>query len=331
MNQQLSFGDIEYSNRRRTTRRVKFLATMDGIIPWKQCIAMIQLYYYNNTRGRKPKDIEVMLRMYLMQDWFHLSDEGIEEAIYDNYAMRRFLGINFSEEQVPDATALCNFRQLLEINKIGKKIFDDVKKLLDSQDLMMHVGSIVDATIIEVSGSTKNRKGKRDPEMHQTKKGGQWHFGMKAHIGVDAGTGYVHTVTGTAVNVHDIAETHKLVREDGHVCYGDSGYIGAEKREEFQEDEHLRKIEFRTNVRPSSIKTPKNYEDINWDKEIESRKSSVCIKVDHPFQVVKKQFGFVKVVYRSIEKNMNRLYVLFASVNLVLCARAGRTEDFLRA
>lgn len=331
MNQQLSFGDIEYSNRRKITRREKFLAIMDAIIPWNQWVAMIRPYYYNNTRGRKPWDIEIMLRMYLMQDWFHLSDEGIEDAIYDSYAMRSFLSLNFNEQQVPDATTLCNFRQLLKTHKIGKKIFDDVKERLDSQGLMMHGGSIVDATIIEAPSSTKNRQGKRDPEMHQTKKGGQWHFGMKAHIGVDAGTGYVHTVTGTAANVHDIEETHKLVREDDQVCYGDSGYIGAEKRKEFQEDEHLREIEFRANVRPSSIKTPATYEGINWDKEIENRKSSVRSKVEHPFQILKKLFGFTKVVYRGIEKNLNRLYVLFASVNLLLCARAGRTEDFVRA
>ena len=163
---QQTFGDIEYSNRRRTTRREKFLAIMDAIIPWAEWIAMIQPYYYANTRGRKPKDIEVMLRMYLMQDWFNLSDEGIEEAIYDSYAMRRFLGINFSEEQVPDATTLLNFRHLLEQHRLGKKIFDDVKSRLDSQGLMMHGGTIVDATIIEAPSSTKNREGKRDQEMH---------------------------------------------------------------------------------------------------------------------------------------------------------------------
>ena len=328
---QQTFGDIEYSNRRRITRREKFLAIMDAIIPWAEWIAMIQPYYYANTRGRKPKDIEVMLRMYLMQDWFNLSDEDIEEAIYDSYAMRRFLGINFSEEQVPDATTLLNFRHLLEQHRLGKKIFDDVKSRLDSQGLMMHGGTIVDATIIEAPSSTKNREGKRDPEMHQTKKGGKWHFGMKIHAGVDAGSGYVHTVTGTAANVHDIEETHKLMREDDQVGYGDSGYIGVEKREEFRSDEHLREIDFRTNVRPSSIQLTPAYEGVNWDKEIEKSKSSVRCKVEHIFLIVKKQFGYAKVVYRGLEKNLNRFHVLFACANLLLCARAGRTADFVRA
>lgn len=154
---------------------------------------------------------------------------------------------------------------------------------------------------------------------------------MKIHAGVDAGSGYVHTVTGTAANVHDIEETHKLMREDDQVGYGDSGYIGVEKREEFRSDEHLREIDFRTNVRPSSIQLTPAYEGVNWDKEIEKSKSSVRCKVEHIFLIVKKQFGYAKVVYRGLEKNLNRFHVLFACANLLLCARAGRTADFVRA
>ncbi len=330
MNQQQTFADIEYSHRRRTTRREEFLNTMDAIVPWAQWVEIIRPYYYNNTRGRKPKDIEVMLRMYLMQNWFHLSEEGIEDAIYDSYAMRKFLGIHFTDEQVPDSTTLDHFRNLLETHKLGKQIFEDVTNRLDKQGLIMHGGTIVDATIIEAPSSTKNREGKRDPEMHQTKKGGQWHFGMKIHAGVDAGTGYAHTITGTAANVHDIEETPKLIREDDEVVYGDSAYLGAEKREEIQQDEHLQQVEFRANKRPSSNKTPETYEGINWDKQIEKQKSAVRSKVEHIFLLVKKQFGYAKVAYRGIEKNLNRCYVLFASANLLLCARAGRTEDFCR-
>ena len=331
MKQQLSFGDIEYSNRRRMTKREQFLISMDAIIPWKHWIAMIQPYYYTNTRGRKPKDIEIMLRMYLMQTWFNLSDEGIEEAIYDSYAMRRFLGINFSEEQVPDATTLLKFRHLLETHLIGKKIFDDIASRLHKTGLMLRGGSIVDATIIEAPSSTKNQESKRDPEMHQTKKGGQWHFGMKIHAGVDAATGYAHNVTGTAANVHDVTETAKLLREDDEVVYSDSGYLGAEKREEIQEDKHLKQVEFRINNRPSSNKVPEEYEGINWDKQIEKQKSAVRCKVEHIFLIVKRQFGYAKTVYRGIAKNLNRFHILFASANLVLCARAGRTADFCRA
>ena len=211
---QQSFCDIEYSNRRRKTKREEFLDSMNEIIPWDQWIEFIRPYYYSNKRGRRPKDIEVMLRMYLMQNWFNLSDEGIEEAIYDSYAMRSFLGINFIDEQVPDATTLLKFRHLLEKHHIGEKIFKDVSDRLEKAGLIMHGGSIVDATIIAAPSSTKNKEGKRDPEMHQTKKGNQWYHGMKVHAGVDAGSGYVHTITGTAANVHDIDETVNLLRED---------------------------------------------------------------------------------------------------------------------
>ena len=300
---QQSFCDIEYSNRRRKTKREEFLDSMNEIIPWDQWIEFIRPYYYSNKRGRRPKDIEVMLRMYLMQNWFNLSDEGIEEAIYDSYAMRSFLGINFIDEQVPDATTLLKFRHLLEKHHIGEKIFKDVSDRLEKAGLIMHGGSIVDATIIAAPSSTKNKEGKRDPEMHQTKKGNQWYHGMKVHAGVDAGSGYVHTITGTAANVHDMDETVNLLREDDEVCYGDSGY---------------------------SLKISSSYTGFNWDKEIENRKSSVRCKVEHPFLIVKKQFGYAKVVYRGIAKNMNRFHILFASANLVKCFRAGRTAEFCR-
>lgn len=325
---QQSLSDIEYANRRRKTKREAFLDSMNEIIPWDQWTEIIRPYYYSNKRGRRPKDIEVMLRMYLMQNWFNLSDEGIEEAIYDSYAMRCFLGINFIDEQVPDATTLLKFRHLLEEHHIGEKIFQDVSERLEKAGLIMHGGSIVDATIIAAPSSTKNKDGKRDPEMHQTKKGNQWYHGMKVHAGVDAGTGYVHTITGTAANIHDIDETVHLLREDDEVCYGDSGYSGVEKRPEIRNNEHFRDIDFRTNVRPSSIKISSSYQGINWDKEIENRKSSVRCKVEHPFLIVKRQFGYAKVAYRGIAKNMNRFHILFASANLVKCFRAGRTKEF---
>lgn len=201
-----------------------------------------------------------------MQNWFNLSDAGIEDAIYDSYAMRGFMHLDFLTEQVPDATTLLHFRHLIEGNRIGEKIFADVKARLEKAGLMMHGGTIVDATIIAAPSSTKNKEGKRDPEMHQTRKGNQWYHGMKVHSGVDAGSGYVHTITGTAANVHDIDETAKLIREDDEVVYGDSGYGGADKRDEIRNDEHLSNVEFRTNRRPSSIRVPDSYKGINWDR-----------------------------------------------------------------
>ena len=325
---QQTFSDLEYSNRKRKTKREEFLDSMDEIIPWNDWVALIKPHYYNNKRGRRPKDIELMLRMYLMQNWFTLSDEGIEDAIYDSYAMRKFLGINFSEEQVPDATTLLKFRHIIEKHKIGEQIFADVNARLEKAGLIMHGGTIVDATIIAAPSSTKNEEGKRDEEMHQTKKGNQWYFGMKVHAGVDAGTGYIHTITGTAASVHDISETHNLIREDDEVVYGDSGYIGIEKRDEIKSDEHLSSIEYRINRRPSSIKCPKDYEGIKWEKSIENRKSSTRCKVEHPFLIVKRQFGYCKTVYKGIAKNLNRFNMLFACANLVMVSRAGRTQEF---
>lgn len=287
---QQTFSDIEYSNRRKKTRREEFLESMDEMIPWEHWVDIIRPYYPSGKRGRPPKNIEAMLRMYLMQNWFNLSDAGIEDAIYDSYAMRSFMHLDFFTEQVPDATTLLHFRHLVKENKIGEKIFADVKSRLEKAGLMMHGGTIADATIIAAPSSTKNREGKCDLEIHQTKKGNQWYHRMKVHSGVDAGSGYVHTITGTAANVHDIEETSKLIREDDEVVYGDSGYRGADRRKEICDDEQLSKVEFCTNRRPSSIKVPDSYKGINWDKQIENRKSSTRCKVEHPFLIVKKQF-----------------------------------------
>ena len=279
---QMTLTDMEYSNRKKKTKREEFLDAMDEIIPWSYWVEIIRPYYFNNKRGRKPIGIETMLRMYLMQVWFNLSDEGIEDSIYDSYAMRTFMHIDFNEQQVPDATTLLKFRHMLEKNKIGEKIFADVNSRLDEAGLIMHGGTVVDASLIAAPKSTKNKTGKRDPEMHQTKKGNEWYFGMKVHAGADAGSGYVHSLTGTSANMHDVSETSKLIRKDDHVVYGDSGY-----------------------------------------------KSAIRCKVEHAFLIVKKQMGYAKVVYRGIEKNMNRFHMLFASANLIMCSRAGRTQDFL--
>ena len=326
---QITLTDIEYSNRKKKTKREEFLDAMEKIIPWSYWVDMIRPYYFNNKRGRRPIGIETMLRMYLMQIWFNLSDEGIEDSIYDSYAMRSFMHIDFNEQQVPDATTLLKFRHMLEKNKIGEKIFADVNKRLDKAGLMMHGGTIVDASLIAAPKSTKNQEGKRDPEMHQTKKGNEWYFGMKVHAGVDAGSGYIHTITGTSANRHDVTETSKLLREDDHVMYGDSGYLGASERPEIKENEVLSKIEFRINQRPSSLKIADNFKGFNWDKKMEHDKSSVRCKIEHAFLIVKNQMGYAKVAYRGIAKNMNRFNVLFASANLLMCSRAGRTQDFV--
>ena len=323
MEKQLSFSDMEKSGRKRVTRREKFLRQMDAIIPWEAWVELIRPYYPSGHRGRPSRGIEPMLRMYLLQVWFNLSDEGTEDAVCDSEAMRNFVGIDFMGQEAPDATTLLKFRHLLEKNGIGEMTFAHVKQSLEQAGLMMHGGSIVDATIVGAPPSTKNAQGRRDPEMHQAKKGNQWHFGMKVHIGVDAGTGYIHTLVGTAANVHGSQAAAALIRDDDHVVYGDSGYPGVEKQAAVKDDPHLSTVEFRVNKRPKSIR--ENTPGTNWEKAIGRSKSSVRSKVEHPFLIDKRLFGYAMVAYRGLAKNMNRFMVLFASANLLMCARAGRS------
>jgi len=315
--EQPSFTDVEYGNRRRVSRRERFLTTMEATIPWVVWVGLIEPFYYTGKKGRRPKPVETMLRMYLLQVWFSLSDEGVEEAIYDSYAMRRFMGLDFAVEQVPDATTLLHFRHLLEKHELGEKLFAAQQEIFEQEGWIMRGGSIVDATIIAAPSSTKNASGTRDLEMHQTKKGNQWYFGMKAHIGVDAGTGYVHAVTATAANVHDLDEAASLVREDDEVAYADAGYQGVDKRPEIAGDEHLAGIQWRVAARKGKLAAM-----AAPDRDIESRKASVRAKVEHPFLIVKRDFGFTKTRYRGLAKNRNHLHMLFASANWLMRARA---------
>ena len=276
----------------------------------------------SGKRGRPVKGIETLLRMYLLQNWFNLSDEGVEDAIYDSYAFRKFMKIDFVNEQVPDATTLLKFRHMIEENHIGEVFFNAIKRVMDATGHIMHGGTIVDATIINAPSSTKNAEKKRDPEMHQTKKGNEWKFGMKCNVGVDAGSGLVHSISAY---VHDINEAHKLIREDDEVVYGDSGYTGIEKREEIRNDEHLANIEYRINRRPKSL--PKVSDNaIDWGRYIDYRKSAVRCKAEHVFKIIKDTFGFRKVRYRGITKNLNKLNVLFACANLLKVKRV--QKDF---
>jgi IS5 family transposase len=315
--EQPSFTDVEYQNRRRVSRRERFLETMDATIPWASWVAVIEPFYYDGKKGRKPKPLETMLRMYLLQGWFSLSDEGVEDAIYDSYAMRKFMGLDFAVEQVPDATTLLGFRHLLEKHELGEKLLKSQNEIFDAQGWIMRGGSIVDATIIAAPSSTKNATGTRDPEMHQTKKGNQWYFGMKAHIGADAGTGYVHSVSVTSANVHDLDETANLVRDDDEVVYTDAGYQGVEKRPEVAGDEHLSGVEFRVAARKGKLAAM-----AEPDRQAESRKAGVRAKVEHPFLIIKRDFGFTKTRYRGLAKNRNHLQVLFASAKWLMRARA---------
>ncbi len=324
MERQTTFADIQNAGRKRVTKREEFLHQMDRAIPWEALVALVKPCYYEGRRGRRPVGIEKMLRMYFLQLWFNLSDEGVEDAIYDSRAFSEFMGVSFaSGDQVPDATTLLKFRRIIESEGLAAQMLGCVNAVLESKGVMMRGGSIVDATFIEAPSSTKNASKSRDPEARQAKKGNNWHFGYKAHIGVDAGSGLVHTVEATPANVSDVAVAHSLVRPDDGFCYADSGYTGVAKRPEVEGDEHLRSVEWAVAERPSRIKGAKG---LAVEHEIESRKASVRSKVEHPFLIVKRQFGYTRCRYRGLAKNASALTVLFALANAAMWARAGRPE-----
>lgn len=330
MNGQQSFSDMEYANRKRKTKREEFLEVMNEVIPWDEWTAIILPYYPNGKRGRPTRGAETMLRMYLLQNWFNLSDEGVEDAIYDSYAFRKFMGIDFlKEEQAPDATTLCKFRKLLNENGITKLFFDSVKSFLDRHGKLMHGGTIVDATIIDAPSSTKNEEKQRDPEMHQVKKGNQWYFGERLHAGVDAGTGYIHSMEVTAANVNERDIVPVLIREDDEVVYGDAGYTGIEKREEIQADPHLSSIEYRMNSKKPYRKNKwKDGPGVWWFRYMEYQKSRVRSKVEYAFFVIKRIFGYRKVRYRGLAKNRTQAHMLCASANLYMLAQAKRCRGY---
>jgi IS5 family transposase len=302
---------------------------MEEIIPWEKLVQTIKPYYFKGNRGRPPRGIEIMLRMYLLQIWFNLADEAVEENIYDSYAMRRFMKLDFYQEDVPDATTLLGFRHLLEEHKVQKTLFEAINGLLEKNGKILRGGSVVDATILEAPTSTKNSAKSRDPEMHQCKKGNEWHFGMKGHIGVDAGSGMVHSVEVSSANVSDIEMAHKLIRKDDDFVNADAGYIGIEKREEIKKDEHLSDVEYRINKRKGGdrkrekmiYQEPMEHLEYigqpEWDKQIEYMKSKERSKVEHLFYLIKRLFGYRKVVYRGLAKNHARLYMLFCLANLL--------------
>jgi len=308
---------------KRITKRAEFLEKMDAIIPWRMWIELIAPYYPDGKRGRPVKGIERMLRMYLLQTWFDLSDERAEDELSDSISMRKFARMEEGEE-APDATTLLKFRHLLEEHELNRVIFEAQNRILEETGHMLRGGTIVDATIIPAPSSTKNQEKKRDGEMRSTKKNNNFFFGMKAHIGADAFSGLVHSLRVTPANVPDVEMAAELLREDDKVMWGDNGYQGIAKRPEIMGSEILSKIDFRVNCRRSSL--PKVSEKaMDWNRHMEYLKSSVRSKVEFPFRIVKRIFGFRKTAYRGLKKNENRLYMLFACSNLYMLAGAGRT------
>lgn len=318
MERQQNLTDMEYSNRRRRTKRETFLEKMDAILPWREWVALVTPYYPEGKRGRKPVEIEQMLRMSMLQVWFSLSDEGVEDAIYDSYAMKSFMGIDFSAgEQTPDATTLCKFRKLLNEHGLQKKFFEQVQELLAKEGKLVSGGTIVDATIISAPSSTKNRGKQRDPEMHSVKKNAKWYFGMRAHVGVDPVHGFVHTVVSTAANEAECKVAPRLLRPEDAVVYGDAGYL---KMDRYVTDGVKR--EYRINRQRGTFK--RHYGDgLSWqyEKELEKRKSSVRCMVEYVFHIVKDIFHWRKTRYRGIYKNACHAHLLFASANLYMLAK----------
>ena len=321
MPQQLTFAQAEYAAKKKVTRREQFLAEMEQVLPWSALIALIKPHYYREEdrgAGHPPVGLERMLRMYLLQQWYSLGDEALEDAIYDSQAFRQFLGIDLGRESVPDATTLLGFRRLLETNGLQVQIFETIKALLRARGVMMNQGTLVDASIINAPSSTKNKAKERDPQMHQTRKGNQWYFGMKAHIGVDLHSGLVHSLTGTAANEADVNQTANLLHGEEKAVYADAGYTGADKREEFKE----RKVTWRIAMKRGKLKAMDEGPLEELTARAETLKARIRARVEHPFHVVKNLFRHRKVRYRGLAKNRAQCHVLFALANLVIAKKA---------
>ena len=316
MPQQLTLAtqsDAGFEAHRKTTRRDVFLAEMDKVVPWTELCAVIEPFYPKpraDGGGRPTVGLERMLRIHFLQQWYALSDPAVEEALYDSAAMRRFVGIDLGRESAPDETTVCKFRHLLERHGLADELFATVGKHLKRHGFKLSQGTIVDATIIAAAPSTKNKVKARDPEMHQTKKGNQWFFGMKAHIGVDAESGLVHTVTGTAANVADVTEMPNLLHGKERHVFGDAGYIGAEKRAA------KRGRKFWIAAKRSVVKAIDDTKLREITEQLEHAKASIRAAVEHPFRVIKRQFGYVKVRYKGLVKNTAQVKTLLALSNL---------------
>jgi transposase, IS5 family len=292
----------------KKTRRAIFLEEMEQVVPWAKLCGLIEPHYPKPGNGRRPKELEKMLRIYFLQQWFNLADPAVEEALYDSASLRQFAGIDLGGEPVPDETTVCKFRHLLEEHHLGEEILGTVNLHLQAKGVRITTGTIVDATIIHAPSSTKNRDQSRDPEMHQTRKGKQWYFGMKAHVGVDSKTKIIHTAVATAANVSDVAILPDLLHGEERRVWGDGAYQG--QTEVIREgapraqDYTQRRCRYKGQI----------VDEVAWAKN--RTKSKVRAKVEHVFQVMKLKFGFVKVRYRGLKKNAHRLFVTCALVNL---------------
>lgn len=306
---QPSFSDLEYATKKKTTRRERFLQEMDAIVPWALLVKPIKRFYPQGHTGRPPIPLEAMLRIYFLQQWYGLSDPAAEDALYDTESMRRFAGVDL--DSVPDESTICRFRHRLEREGLTAKLFCKVESYLSDQGLIVNEGSIVDATIIGASGSTKNKERKRDPEMKPTRKGNQWYFGMKAHVGTDP-QGRVHSVVVTDASVHDSQMMDELLHGEEQVVYGDKAYADAERRSRYEEQG----VTWRVN-RKGSVRRRLNAADRSFNR----KNNRTRARGEHAFRIVKDLWGYSKVRYRGIEKNAAQVFTLFTLANLYLCRR----------
>ena len=306
---QATFSLVGFDRYSKTTKREVFLSEMDRVVPWFGLCDLISPYYPDSGQGRPPVGLERMLRIYCLQQWFNLSDPAAEEALYDSLSMRRFIGIDLGRERAPDETTICRFRHLLEKYDFGRLMFQMIHDHLEARGIRLSTGTIVDATIIHAPSSTKNEDKARDPDMHQTKKGNQWHFGMKAHFGVDRKSKAIHAVVATAANVHDSTVLKDLLHGDERDVWGDSAYQG----QEAVIKEVAPKAKDRTNKRYRR----KGVVD-EAERARNRKKSRVRSRVEHVIGIVKRVFGFSKVCYRGLEKNANRLFSVCGLANLYM-------------
>jgi IS5 family transposase len=307
-----TFASLAYDNKKKKTRREKFLQEMDQVIPWKDLTEIIEKHYPKAGNGRQPMPLGMMLRIYFMQQWYGLSDPAMEDALYDIESMRRFAGIDIVEDVIPDETTILHFRHLLERHDLTKKVFEQTQRYLTEKGLLLREGTIVDATIINAPSSTKNRDNSRDTEMKQTKKGNQWYFGMKAHVGTDSQRGLAHTIVVTNAGVHDSQVMDELLHGEEQAVYGDRAYTSEKKRREYE----AKGIKWCV-----KRKACRHYQLSEEDLEYNHQQGRVRAKGEHAFLVVKYLWHYTKVRYKGLNKNAAQVFSLFALANLYMVRR----------
>ncbi len=310
---QTTFASLSYQSKKKQTRREKFLAELDQVVPWAELIALIEPHYRSNSRrGRPPMPLESMLRIYFMQQWYAMSDPAMEDALYEIESMRRFAGLELIDDALPDESTILRFRHLLERHQLTKRMLETINAMLEARGALLKGGTMVDATIIHAAPSTKNRAKSRDPEMHQTKKGNQWYFGMKVHVGADVNSGSVHTVSVTPANAPDSREMADLLREDDQAIFGDAAYVNKGLKQAAREAGVYWGV---------ALKAQPKRRLGRGQKRRNRKMSSVRSRVEHVFRVMKRQFGYTKARYRGLAKNAAQVFTLIALINVYLKRR----------